>query len=66
MTEIRMRGDGYYSTHCSSQGLVIDRALPLILRRSMHSIPRRPAHCSPSLISVLPTAARQSVCSARC
>ena len=32
MTEIRMRGDGYYSTHCSSQGLVIDRALPLILQ----------------------------------
>ena len=32
MTEIRMRGDGYYGPHCSSQGLVIDRALPLILQ----------------------------------
>jgi hypothetical protein len=32
MTEIRMRGDGYYSTRCSGQGLVIDRALPLIFQ----------------------------------
>jgi indole-3-acetate O-methyltransferase len=29
--EVRMRGDGYYSASCGGQGLVIDRALPLIL-----------------------------------
>ena len=31
MTEIRMRGDGYYGAHCSGQGLVIGRTLPLML-----------------------------------
>src|SRR5215475_2033510 len=31
MIEVRMRGDGHYSASCGGQGLVIDRALPLIL-----------------------------------
>jgi hypothetical protein len=31
MTQVRMRGGGYYSANCGGQGLVIDRALPLIL-----------------------------------
>ena len=31
MSQISMRGDGYYSTHCPGQGLIIDRALPLVL-----------------------------------
>jgi hypothetical protein len=31
MTQIRMRGGGYYSAHGTAQRLVIDRTLPLIL-----------------------------------
>jgi len=31
VVEVRMRGDGHYSASCGGQGLVIDRALPLIL-----------------------------------
>jgi hypothetical protein len=31
MTQIRMRGDGYYSAHSPGQRLIIDNTLPLIL-----------------------------------
>jgi hypothetical protein len=31
MSQISMRGGGYYSAHCPAQGLIIDRALPLVL-----------------------------------
>jgi hypothetical protein len=31
MSQISMRGDGYYSAHRPGQGLIIGRALPLVL-----------------------------------
>ncbi len=31
MSQISMRGDGYYSAHCPGQRLIIDRALSLVL-----------------------------------
>lgn len=63
MSQIRMRGAGYYSAHQTP--LVIDRTLPLMLDALRALDPASSSTVFAIPISELPMAVRQSVCFAR-